>query len=148
MITFSTFFRQEGYFQVDVNPEINVDSRHKVANVAFHVALGRKAKFGVVSIDGGAAADQANLQHKISSPVARLRGAAIRPGKSYHHSTLTKAQEYLQSLLQKQGFLSAQVKLSGAEYHADTNRADIHFTCESRRADARTNYRRPLVELD
>lgn len=122
------FFRQEGYFQVEVDPEINVDSRHKVANVAFHVALGRKAKFGVVSIDGGAAADQENLQHKISSPVARLRGAAIRPGKSYHHSTLRKAQEYLQSLLQKQGFLSAQVKLSGSEYHADTNRADIHFS--------------------
>src|SRR5262249_17297695 len=29
--------------------------------------------------------------------------------------------------LAKQGYLGAQVKLSGAEYHAETNRADVHF---------------------
>jgi len=39
-----------------------------------------------------------------------------------------KATQYLQTQLQKQGMLGAQVKLAGAEYHADTNRADIHFT--------------------
>lgn len=126
-----TFFRQEGYFQVEVKPEVNVDSQHGLANVAFRVALGRKAKFGTVAIDGAAPADQAHLQQKLITFVARARGAAIRPGKSYHHSTLTKAQQYLQSLLQKQGYLSAQVKLSGAEYHADSNRADIHFNVNS-----------------
>jgi outer membrane protein assembly factor BamA len=33
--------------------------------------------------------------------------------------------------LQKHGRLSAQVKLAGAEYHADTNRADIHFSIDA-----------------
>jgi outer membrane protein insertion porin family len=122
-----TFFRQEGYFQVEVNPEINLDSTHGVANIAFRVTLGRKARFGTIAIDGAPPADQANLQHRLITFMARARGAAIRPGKSYHHSTISKVQQYLQSLLQKQGFLSAQVKLSGAEYHADTNRADVHF---------------------
>jgi hypothetical protein len=32
--------------------------------------------------------------------------------------------------LQKQGFLGAQVKLTGAQYHANTNRADIHFNVD------------------
>ncbi len=41
---------------------------------------------------------------------------------------MNKAINYLQSHLQKEGFLAAQVKLEGAEYHADTNRADIHFS--------------------
>ena len=36
----------------------------------------------------------------------------------------------MQSTLAGQGYLSAQVKLIGAEYHADTNRADIHFKIE------------------
>jgi outer membrane protein assembly factor BamA len=122
-----TFFRQEGFFQVEVNPEINVDSRHGVANVVFHVTLGRKAKFGNVAIHGAAPADEARLQQKLFTFVARGRGAAIRPGKTYNYSTLTKAQQYLQSLLEKQGFLSAQVKLNGAEYHVATNRADVRF---------------------
>ncbi len=58
---------------------------------------------------------------------ARARGAAIRPGKTYHRNTIDKAQTYLQSRLDKQSRLAAKVKLQGAEYHADTNRADIHF---------------------
>jgi outer membrane protein assembly factor BamA len=53
--------------------------------------------------------------------------AAIRPGKTYHHATVNKATQYLQSSLAKKGYLGAQVKLSGAEYQAATNRADIHF---------------------
>jgi outer membrane protein assembly factor BamA len=123
-----TFFRQEGYFQVEVDPVVNVDSAHAVANIAFKVNLGRKAKFGTIVIDGAAPNDEARLQHKLVTLLARVRGAAIRPGKSYNHSTLTKAQQYLQSMFGKQGFLSAQVKLGGAEYHAGTNRADIHFS--------------------
>src|SRR5262249_8353508 len=57
----------------------------------------------------------------------RARGAAIIEGKTYKRGALNKAARYLQSALEKQGFLGAQVKLAGAEYHADTNRADIHF---------------------
>ncbi len=35
--------------------------------------------------------------------------------------------QYLQKGLEKQGRLAAQVKLAGAAYTAETNRADIHF---------------------
>ena len=58
---------------------------------------------------------------------ARIKGAAIRPGKNYRRATLNNAQKYLQNQLEKKGKLAAQVKLSGAAYTADTNRADIHF---------------------
>jgi outer membrane protein insertion porin family len=121
-----TFFRQEGYFRATVSPIVNVDAPHGLANVAFKVNLGKKSRFGAIVIEGSTK-EQAELQHKLVTILARARGAAIRPGKAYHHSTLNKAQQYLQSALQKQGYLGAQVKLGGAEYHADTNRADIHF---------------------
>ena len=125
-----TYFRQEGYFEVEVKPEIQVDRAHGLANVVFRVNLGRKAKFGAVAIDGAPPGEQEKLQHKLTTIPARIRGAAIRPGKAYHHSTMNKAQQYLLSSLTKQGFLGAQSKLNGAEYHADTNRADIHFTVD------------------
>lgn len=123
-----TFFQQEGYFEAHVQPDVQTDSAHAVANVTFHVALGKRAKFGAMVFEGAPDQEESQLQHKLKSPIARLRGAAIRPGKTYHHSTLNKAVRYLQALLEKQGYLGAQVKLAGAEYHADNNRADIHFT--------------------
>ncbi|HZP04375.1 MAG TPA: POTRA domain-containing protein [Terracidiphilus sp.] len=123
-----TFFQQEGYFKAQVQPDVQTDPSHSVANVIFHVALGKRAKFGGMEFEGAPDQEESQLQHKLKSPVARLRGAAIRPGKTFHHSTLNKAVRYLQTLLEKQGYLGAQVKLAGAEYHGDTNRADIHFT--------------------
>lgn len=122
------FLQQQGYFQSTVNAELRLDAQHGLANVVFHVALGRAAKFGSISIADTTSETSATLTHSLQTLLARLRGAAIRPGHTYHHSALTKAAQYLQTQLQKQGHLDAQVKLSGAEYHADTNRADIHFS--------------------
>ncbi|HLY42947.1 MAG TPA: POTRA domain-containing protein [Terracidiphilus sp.] len=130
------FFRQEGYFQVEESPEVSVDRQHDVANVQFHVTLGRRARFGSTQIVGASPSDEALLHRKLISLMARLRGSAIRPGKTYHHSTLTKASHNLQTTLAGQGYLSAQVQLTAASYHADTNRADIQFTID---AGARTH---------
>jgi outer membrane protein insertion porin family len=121
------FLQQEGYFQAEVQPETKVDAQHGLANVLFHVTLKRRAKFGNIVIADATPAQAAELDKNLQTLWARGHGAAIRPGKPYHHSTLSKAQRFLQSRVEKQGRLSAQVKLSGAEYHADTNRADIHF---------------------
>ncbi len=122
-----SFLQQEGFFEAQVHTQVNVDAPRAIANIDFHVTLDRQAKFGALSMQGGTAQQQAQLEHKVTTVMARLRGAGIRPGKAFHHSTLNHATHYLQSTLEHQGYLSAQVKLLGAEYHADTNRADIHF---------------------
>jgi len=122
-----SYFRQEGFFQCDVQPQIQVEAAHAIANVIFHVTLHHRARFGVIDIEGIPTATAVTLSTKLHTLLARLRGAGIRPGKSYNHSTINHAQSYLQSQLEKQGHLAVRVKLAGAEYHADTNRADIHF---------------------
>jgi outer membrane protein assembly factor BamA len=122
------FFRQQGYFQAAVQPEVHVDAEHSLANVVFNVTLGRRSKFGMVDLAGAPQQYVEQLQHSLKTFLARARGSAIRPGKTYHLSTLNKATLYLQTELQRKGLLDAQVKLAGAEYHADSNRADIHFT--------------------
>jgi outer membrane protein insertion porin family len=122
------FFREQGFFTVEVKPEINVDAPHAIANVQFHVALGRKATFGLVNIEGVSPEEKPELEKRLTTLLARMRGAAIRRGKPYRRAALNRATGYLQSQLQKEGMLGAQVRLAGAEYHADSNSADIHFT--------------------
>ncbi len=121
------FYQQEGYFQAEVSSNLKVDAAHAVTDIEFPAKLGRHAKFGEVVIAGLPNDQQQQLQQSLKSLLARARTVAIRPGKTYHHSTLTKATQYLQTELQKKGLLGAQVTLAGAEYHADSNRADIHF---------------------
>lgn len=121
------FYRQEGYFEAEVSSHVNVDAPHGITNIEFGCKLGRRAKFGDVAIAGLPNDEEHHLQDKLKSFLARAREAAIRPGKTYHSSTLTKAAQYLQGDLQKRGLLDAEVSLAGAEYHSDTNRADIHF---------------------
>ena len=121
------YFQQEGYFEVEVRPQVNLDTTHNVANVNFQVSLNRKAKFGTVVIAGTTPEQAAEMAKSLQGLTARVRGAAIRPGKNYRRATLTNAQQYLQKREEKKGKLAAQVKLAGAAYNAETNRADIHF---------------------
>ncbi|MGH9606802.1 MAG: POTRA domain-containing protein [Terracidiphilus sp.] len=121
------FFRREGYFQAEVQTQVQVDSAHKIANVVFHTTLGPRAKFGSVDIQGAPTGDTAHLHHELTGLWARLHAAAIRPGKTYKHGTVTRGTSFLRNQLAKQSYLGAQVKVEGAEYHGATNRADIHF---------------------
>ena len=121
------FLQQQGYFQATVNAEVKIDSANGLANILFECQLNHSAKFGALDIEGESAEETSTLSHSLQTFVARGRGVAIRPGRSYHYTTLTKAAKYLQAQLEKKGRLGAQVTRAGAEYHADTNRADIHF---------------------
>lgn len=125
------YCRQEGFFQAQVTPETQVDQAHDIANVIFHMKLGPHSKFGQVKINGTTSEEARKLTHDLGTLWARLKGAAVRPGKSYHHKTLTKAVRLLEGKLSKQGRLAAHVTLAGAEYHAGTNRADITFDVDT-----------------
>jgi outer membrane protein insertion porin family len=121
------FFRQQGFFQAQVDPEVTVDTAHGLANIFFHTTLNKKAKFGNAVITGTTPQEAESLADNVRGLRARMRGAAIRPGKTYRYGNVARANKYLQSRLEKQDRLSAKVQPHGAEYHADTNRADIHF---------------------
>jgi outer membrane protein assembly factor BamA len=122
-----TFYRRSGFFLAEVHPEIQTDRQHGIANVIFRTKLGRRAKFGEVSIEGATPPESKRLQEVSRSFRARLRNAAIRPGKTYKPRALQNARQYLEQSLMKQGRLEAHVKLIGATYNPETNRADINF---------------------
>src|SRR5206468_1559360 len=61
---------------------------------------------------------------------ARMKSSAIRQGKDYSLKTLQNATQYLEGRLQSDNRLGAIVKLVGANYNPQTNRADIAFDVE------------------
>ena len=126
-----TFFEQQGFFEAEVHADVQVDQEHAIANIFFRSTLGRRANFGAVHIEGVSDEDATRLRQRLTRWIARLRGAGIRGGRPYRYNTLAKASQYMQSMLQRQGYLGAQVRLSGAEYNHETNLADIHFTAET-----------------
>src|SRR6202007_172794 len=104
------FFRQEGFFQAQVHPEVRLDTKHGLANVSFHTTLNKNAKFGTVEISGTTAEESEGLAKSLHSIGARARGASIRPGKTYHLSNINNATKHLQSRLEKQDRLAAKVQ--------------------------------------
>ena len=122
------FFQQEGYFKAQVGTKVILDGKHNIANIEFNVGLDKQSKFGPAAVEG--APNDAALAKKLTGIMARFRGAGIRAGKAYHRSTIRHAVNYLQSTLHSQGYLGAQVKLKGAEYDPQTNRATIHFSVD------------------
>jgi outer membrane protein insertion porin family len=125
------FFQRAGYFEVQVRPEVQTDTAHGLANVFFNVTLNRRAQFGKVAITGTTPQESRRLRDSIESFWARLGGAAIREGKTYKLKTVQNALQYLQDALAKQDYLGAQVKLMGANYDPETNRADVSFNVKT-----------------
>lgn len=126
-VSLTNFFQQQGYFEAQVRSETKLDHHHGIVNVLFHTTLNRQAKFGHLEFTGTTPAQTRRLTADLQSFLARLRGVAIRPDKTYRHRTLIKATQYLQTKLEKDGFLAAKVTLTGAEYVATRNQADIAF---------------------
>jgi outer membrane protein assembly factor BamA len=123
----TTFLRRNGYFGAEVHSEVEVDKNNGLANVNFRVQLNRLAKFGDIIITGPSSDQAGSLKDVLRSVRARLKGSAVREGKDYSLKTLEKATQYLESRLQNENRLAARVRLIGANYNPETNRADISF---------------------
>jgi len=68
-----SFFVSAGYFQAQVQPEPQFDETHMLANVVFHVNLGKRAKLGNVEVRGPEPAEANRLLHATRS----LRATAM-----------------------------------------------------------------------
>ena len=122
-----TFLRRNGYFQAEVHPEVHIDEATGLANVDFQIKLNRLAKFGDLAINGPAADQAQHLKNILHSLRARLKGSSVREGKSYSLKSLEKATQYLETRLQSENRLAARVTLIGANFNAETNKADITY---------------------
>jgi len=123
-------FRQNGYFQSRVNPAVRPDTTHGLANVDFKTTLGPRAKFGEVLIEGATPEETRQIRDFFRSFRARLRQAAVRPGRPYSQRTLQNAVRHLEVRLADDKHTFVQVNVNGADYNPETNRADVIFNVQ------------------
>lgn len=125
------FFQRNGYFEAEVKAEVKTNPPWALVNIIFHTTLNRHAKFGQVEIRGTSDQERSHLQVMLRSKLARLRSAAIREGKTYKLKTIQNATQYLTNALVKEGYLDAKVRMTGADYSPQSNRANLMYDITS-----------------
>jgi len=85
------FLQRNGFFEAQVQPQIQPDKTKGLVNVDFRITLNRKAKFGDVVITGTPPDETEPLKDILHSLRARMRMAAVRSGKTYSLRTLQRA---------------------------------------------------------
>jgi outer membrane protein insertion porin family len=121
------FFHRTGFFLATVEPKMQTDEAHRLVNVEFDINLKRRAKFGDVILAGVSEQQTKRLNASLRSIRARIKGAYIKPGKTYSLKKLTAATAFLQQQLGNQHFLAGRVKLVSTLYNPETNRTNIKF---------------------
>lgn len=124
------FLQQNGFFQAQVDTETQLDNTNLLANLIFHVTLGKRARIGRVEVSGPPPAEAARLLRAMRTIRAKATGAAIQPGKSYTPQRIKAGTTLLQKYLASRHFLANRVHQNPPQYHADTNRADVSFNVE------------------
>ena len=126
-----TFLHRSGFFTATVKPVEQIDRTHGLVNVQFNTDLGRRAKFGDVTISGATPQETEFLRSKLHGWMARLKSASVIRGKTFTPKHLKNATSYLEDQLMKQHHLAAQVQLVGANYDPATNHADVEFNVKT-----------------
>lgn len=125
-----TFSRNNGYFKSEVQPEIQLDDRNQLANVIFHIALGKRAKIGEVTILGAPPAETAQLLHASRSLRATAIGASLKRGKVYTAERMKAATGLLQSFLARQHYLASHIRMNAPQFHPESNRVDLSMNVD------------------
>src|ERR1700758_3323209 len=122
------FFHNAGYFQARVNSSADLDKLHGLANVTFHVQLGKRAKIGEVDVQGPPPEESRRLLAATHSLRATVTGASLKTGKLYTPKRINAGTHLLQQYLIKHNPLAGQIQVSPPRYHPETNRADVTIT--------------------
>jgi outer membrane protein insertion porin family len=119
------FLIATGYFQAQVRAEPRLDEEHMLANVIFHVTLGKRAKIGNLKVDGPPPAEANRLVHDTRTLRAWATGASLKPGKTYTPKRINAGLKLMKKDLASQHRLASKVEFGHAQYDPETNRADI-----------------------
>ncbi|MCU1332308.1 MAG: surface antigen [Candidatus Angelobacter sp.] len=121
------FFHRTGFFRATVEPKMQIDQGNRVVNVEYDINLKKRAKFGNVILVGASEEQTRSLNASLRSIRARIKGAYMKPGKTYSLKKLNAATAFLQQQLGNQHFLAARVKVVSTLYNEETNRTDIKY---------------------
>ena len=119
------FLQVQGYFAVTVQPEVDRDEAHKIANLLFRVHAGPHATIGNITIEGVAPEEAAHIRSSLHSFWAKIKRDSLKPGQQYSQSRIDKALDYIRAHLRGENHLAPSVRLASADYDPKTNRAEL-----------------------
>lgn len=119
------FLMSLGYFQAEVRTVQQFDEVHMLANVTFHINLGKRAKVGDTRVVGPPPEEANRLLRDTRSLRAWATRASLKPGKVYTPRRVNSAVSLIKKDLSSRHRLASGVRLGKPVYHPDTNRADI-----------------------
>ncbi len=113
-----TSLEQNGYFGAAITQTIKPHPDQQLADVAFRVVSGIRARVGKVTVTGDSGMSLETFR----------RHAGLRIGAHVDHDTVNRALDGVLREFQKQGRLEADVKLESAQYDSATKSVDYRFT--------------------
>ncbi len=121
------FFPVQGYFTATVEPEVKKDEAHRIANLAFRVHLGPRAKVGNIDIRGVSSEEATRIRSSLHSIWSRIKRDSLKSGQQYSQGRINKAVDYIRAHLRGENHLAPSVRFASADYDPKTNRANLTF---------------------
>lgn len=113
-----TALEESGYFGAAITQSITPHPDRQLADIAFRVVSGSRARVGKVTVTGDPGMSLESFRHF----------AGLRIGAHVDHDTVNRALDGVLREFQRQGRLEADVKLESEEYDASTKSVDYRFT--------------------
>ena len=113
-----TTLQENGYFEATITQTITPQPSQQLADVAFRVVSGIRARVGKVTVTGDSGIGLETF----------LRHAGLRIGAHVDHDTVNRALDGVLREFQRQGRLEADVKLESAQFNSATKSVDYRFT--------------------
>lgn len=121
------FFREQGYFGASIHSETQLDENHRLADIIFHVTLGRRAKIGAVTVTGASPEEDQRLVHSMQTLRATFTRSELKPGKTFTAGRIKSGTKLLHDYLSHRGFLISHLEMAAPQYDDNTNRANLTF---------------------
>jgi outer membrane protein insertion porin family len=109
---------ENGYYKSTITHTVTPRPGHQLADVAFRVASGPRARVGKVAVAGDSGMTLDTFRHL----------AGLRTGAHVDHDTVNHALDGVLRDYQKQDRLEAEVKLASARYNSAANSVDYSFS--------------------
>jgi outer membrane protein assembly complex protein YaeT len=107
-----------GYYEPEITSKMTPVAGQQLADIAFRVASGRRARVGKIEVNGDSG----------MTPAEFRRHAHLRPGAAVDRDIVNRALDGVLKEYQRQGRLEAEVKLESAAYDAGAKAVNYRFS--------------------
>jgi len=121
------YFHKHGYFQAEVNAQIQRDDNRRIVNLVFDCAMKQPAKLRAINFTGISDQEAASLRAALRGVWAKLKRVSLKPGQRYSEPHIDKSIVFIRDRLRNEGQLTPSVRLASKNYDPASNRVDVTF---------------------